>query len=115
MSQLTRQTDIFPKKLSALLRYPTETDGDMTALLRRFYNSSSSGGGLDPIALVKKAIPDDMPLKVTEILPRLKDGGAFVKVQYDASVRPSEIEGKFRDAFVGVSASAKRRLTSGIF
>ncbi|GAB0141732.1 hypothetical protein EsHS_00002314 [Epichloe bromicola] len=85
--------NIFPKRLSALLRYPAETDGDMTELLRRFYSSSSSGGGgLDPIALVKKAIPDDIPLKVTEILPRLKDGGAFVKVQYDASISPSEIE-----------------------
>ncbi|KAG6003727.1 hypothetical protein E4U21_001780 [Claviceps maximensis] len=85
--------NIFPKKLSALLRYPAETDGDMTELLRRFYSSSSNGGGsLDPIALVKTAIPDDMPLKVTEILPRLKDGGAFVKVQYDASISPRDIE-----------------------
>ncbi|KAK2589446.1 mitochondrial escape protein 2 [Conoideocrella luteorostrata] len=93
--------NIFPKKLSALLRYPAETDGDMTELLRRFYSSSRSGGSLDPIALVKRAIPDDMPLKVTEILPRLKDGGAFVKVQYDASISPKEIEktllGKLRE------------------
>lgn len=66
----------------------------MTDLLRRFYSSGSGSGSLDPIALVKKAIPDDMPLKVTEILPRLKDGGAFVKVQYDASISPSEIECK---------------------
>ncbi|KAG6017239.1 hypothetical protein E4U43_001952 [Claviceps pusilla] len=85
--------NIFPKKLSALLRYPAETDGDVTELLRRFYSSSGNGGGgLDPIALVKRAIPDDMPLKVTEILPRLKDGGAFVKVQYDASISPRDIE-----------------------
>lgn len=66
----------------------------MTDLLRRFYSSGSGSGSLDPIALVKKAIPDDMPVKVTEILPRLKDGGAFVKVQYDASISPSEIECK---------------------
>ncbi|KJK74253.1 hypothetical protein H634G_10399 [Metarhizium anisopliae BRIP 53293] len=84
--------NIFPRKLSSLLRYPTETDGDMTALLRRFYSASGSGGSLDPIAFVKRAIPEDMPVKVTEILPRLKDGGAFVKVQYDASISPSEIE-----------------------
>ncbi|GAO16224.1 hypothetical protein UVI_02000070 [Ustilaginoidea virens] len=90
--------NIFPRRLSALLRYPAETDRDMTDLLGRFYSSSSSGGGggLDPIALVKRAIPDDMPLKVTEILPRLKDGGAFVKVQYDASTSPSEIESTLR-------------------
>ncbi|KAG5971990.1 hypothetical protein E4U58_007029 [Claviceps cyperi] len=86
--------NIFPKKLSALLRYPAETVGGMTEMLRRLNSSSGSGdgGGLDPIALVKKAIPHDMPLKVTEILPRLKDGGAFVKVQYAASISPQEIE-----------------------
>ncbi|KAG5943527.1 hypothetical protein E4U60_006644 [Claviceps pazoutovae] len=85
--------NIFPKKLSALLRYPAETVGDMTEVLRRLNSSSGNdGGGLDPIALVKKAIPQDMPLKVTEILPRLKDGGAFVKVQYAASISPQEIE-----------------------
>ncbi|KAG6094680.1 hypothetical protein E4U30_003118 [Claviceps sp. LM220 group G6] len=85
--------NIFPKKLSALLRYPAETVGDMTEVLRRLNSSSGNdGGGLDPIALVKKAIPHDMPLKVTEILPRLKDGGAFVKVQYAASISPQEIE-----------------------
>lgn len=91
--ELIHATDIFPKRLSALLRYPAETDADMTALLRRFYNSSGTGS-LDPITLVKRAIPSDMPLKVTEILPRLKDGGAFVKVQFDASVSPSDIECK---------------------
>ncbi|KAG6055758.1 hypothetical protein E4U17_002745 [Claviceps sp. LM77 group G4] len=85
--------NIFPKKLSALLRYPAETVGDMAEVLRRLNSSSGNdGGGLDPIALVKKAIPHDMPLKVTEILPRLKDGGAFVKVQYAASISPQEIE-----------------------
>ena len=62
----------------------------MNELLRRF--NTSSNGSLDPIALVKRAIPDDMPIKVTEILPRLKDGGAFVKVQYASSICPSEIE-----------------------
>ncbi|KAG6030641.1 hypothetical protein E4U40_007716 [Claviceps sp. LM458 group G5] len=85
--------NIFPKKLSALLRFPAETVGDMTEVLRRLNSSSGNdGGGLDPVALVKKAIPHDMPLKVTEILPRLKDGGAFVKVQYAASISPQEIE-----------------------
>ena len=47
---------------------------------------------MDPIRLVKEAIPEDMPIKVTEILPRLKDGGAFVKFQYPATMDPVEIE-----------------------
>ena len=48
---------------------------------------------MDPIRLVKMSIPDDMSMKVTEILPRLKDGGAFVKFRHDAAVEPSSLEG----------------------
>jgi len=47
---------------------------------------------MDPIRLVKNAIPEDMPLKVTEINPRLKDGGAFVKFEHAASLDPAEVE-----------------------
>lgn len=42
--------------------------------------------------MVREAIPPEMPIKVTEILPRLKDGGAFVKFQYPADKDPLEIE-----------------------
>jgi hypothetical protein len=51
---------------------------------------------MDPIRLVKMAIPQDMAIKVTEILPRLKDGGAFVKVQHDSQLQATEIEGACR-------------------
>ncbi|KAJ6439635.1 mitochondrial escape protein 2 [Purpureocillium lavendulum] len=82
--------NLFPIKLSALLRMPADPNRDLAGLLRRF--ESSSLGIMDPIRLVKSAIPADMSLKVTEIMPRLKDGGAFVKVQHDPSVSASEIE-----------------------
>lgn len=53
---------------------------------------NSTLGVLDPINLVKRAIPKAAPVKVTEILPRLKDGGAFVKFTYPANVPVKEIE-----------------------
>ncbi|KAH6900119.1 RNA12 protein-domain-containing protein [Thelonectria olida] len=84
--------NIFPLKVSSVLFRPWKTDQDVADLLTRF--ESSSLGILDPIRLVKTAIPDDLPIKVTEILPRLKDGGAFVKFKYDASIDPAEIEAK---------------------
>lgn len=34
-----------------------------------------------------------MPIKVTEILPRIKDGGAFVKFSHPDSVTSQEVEG----------------------
>lgn len=89
---MTAPLDIFPLRLSSLLSRPMETDRDLTILMQRF--ESSSLGIMDPIRLVKTAIPQDLPVKVTEILPRLKDGGAYVKFQYDADLDPVDIEGK---------------------
>lgn len=87
-------TDIFPLKLSSVVVRPWKSDSDVSDLLRRF--ETSSLGILDPIRLVKTAIPEDLPIRVTEILPRLKDGGAYVKFKYDAQMDPAEIEGMLR-------------------
>ena len=60
-------------------------------MLRRF--DSSSLGIMNPIQLIKRAIPESVPIKVTEIVPRLKDGGAFVKFSHPDEISPAEIEG----------------------
>ncbi|KAJ2971820.1 hypothetical protein NUW58_g9310 [Xylaria curta] len=49
---------------------------------------------MDPIKKVKGALPDDASMRVTEILPRLKDGGAFVKFTHPAEVTPKDVEGR---------------------
>ncbi|KAM0286057.1 hypothetical protein ACHAQH_001065 [Verticillium albo-atrum] len=82
--------NLFPLKLSFLFRRPWQSDEDIADLLKRF--DSSSLGLLDPINLVKKAIPQDIPMKVTEILPRLKDGGVFVKVSHGPEVSAKDLE-----------------------
>ncbi|KAJ3950513.1 mitochondrial escape protein 2 [Colletotrichum fioriniae] len=83
--------NLFPLKLTYLLRRSWQSDRDLTDLLKRF-DSSGGGLGTDPINLVKRAIPNDLPIKVTEILPRLKDGGAFVKFSHGSDVVPKDIE-----------------------
>ncbi|KAI9158394.1 Mitochondrial escape protein 2 [Paramyrothecium foliicola] len=83
-------TNLFPLTLSSILTRPLRTDRDLTELIRRF--DSSSFGITDPIRLVKMAIPQDLAIKVTEILPTLKDGGAFVKFEHDPQLSASEIE-----------------------
>lgn len=47
----------------------------------------------EPLRLVTRAIPDSIPLKVTEIIPRLKEGGAYVKFTYPAGTSAAEVEG----------------------
>ncbi|KAI6088964.1 RNA12 protein-domain-containing protein [Hypoxylon rubiginosum] len=83
--------NLFPLKLSGLMRAPWRSpDQDLSELMKRFENSTL--GILDPINMVKRAIPTTAPVKVTEILPRLKDGGAFVKFTYPSDVPAKEIE-----------------------
>jgi hypothetical protein len=48
---------------------------------------------MDPMNLVKRAIPEKLPVKVTEIIPRLKDGGAYVKFSHPEEVTVEEIQG----------------------
>ncbi|KAH8892490.1 hypothetical protein GQ53DRAFT_764284 [Thozetella sp. PMI_491] len=83
--------NLFPLKLTALTWRPWESTGDLNELMRRF--ESSSLGMVNPLNLVKRAIPESVPIKVTEIVPRLKDGGAFVKFSHPAAVSASDIEG----------------------
>lgn len=67
-------------------------------LLKRF--ESSSFRFVDPIRLVRKALPDTLPIKVVEIIPRLKEGGAFVKFSYSPDVSLAEIESRFLPRFL---------------
>jgi hypothetical protein len=48
---------------------------------------------IDPIGIVRMAIPKDLPVRVTEIIPRIKEGGAFVKFSHDSHLDQKEIEG----------------------
>lgn len=83
--------NLFPLKLRWVLRIPwLQSDRNLPQLLNSFNNSTLSA--IDPLVLVKRAIPKTMPMKVTEILPRLKDGGAFVKFSHPAGLSAAEIE-----------------------
>lgn len=89
--------NIFPLKLtygwmSYLLRRPWQTDEDLGNLMKRFDRSSLGIG--DPLNLVKRTIPSDGSMKVTELIPRLKDGGCFVKVSHPGETTPADVEKK---------------------
>ncbi|KAM7199619.1 RNA12 domain containing protein [Rhypophila sp. PSN 637] len=73
-----------------VLWQPWQTERDLNDLMNRY--QSSSLGIFDPINLVKRAISDKVPIQVTEIIPRLKDGGAFVKFTHPEGTSPKEIQ-----------------------
>jgi hypothetical protein len=77
--------------LNWLRRVPWHVDRSLPDLLVRFNNQTLPK--YDPLTLVKRSIPSSVPIKVTEILPRLKDGGAFVKFSYANGSTAKEVEG----------------------
>ncbi|KAJ9133533.1 hypothetical protein NKR23_g10680 [Pleurostoma richardsiae] len=86
--------NLFPLKLSNYLGGLWRSDRDLARLLNKF--ESSSLGIMDPINMVKRAIPSSLPMKVTEIIPRLKDGGAYVKFSHPPETPATEIEETLR-------------------
>lgn len=89
---LIPETDLFPLRLAGLHLPWRNPENDIAGLMKRFENSSL--GVMDPASIVKRALPSDVPLKVTEIIPRVKDGGAFVKFVHPPGVTAKEVEGK---------------------
>ncbi|KAI9762990.1 MAG: mitochondrial escape protein 2 [Chaenotheca gracillima] len=87
--------NIFPLKLQWLLKIPGSSEKSLPELLKRFNNPNVAAA--DPMSIIKRAIPPKTPVKITEILPRLKDGGAFVKFSHDEGITASEIEGLLRE------------------
>ncbi|KAA6412357.1 MAG: Mitochondrial escape 2 [Lasallia pustulata] len=88
--------NVFPLKLQWLLRIPFfNADKSLPELMKRMQNPLLSR--TDPISLIRRAIPKQLPLTVTEVLPRLKEGGAFVKFSHEPHIGAEEIEGTLRE------------------
>ena len=80
--------DVFPLRLRWYLRLPFfRIDKRLPELAK----------AIDPMRIVQRAIPKNLPVKVTEVLPRLKEGGAFVKISHDFQIQAAEIEKILRD------------------
>ncbi|MCJ1387141.1 mitochondrial escape protein 2 [Xylographa soralifera] len=87
--------NVFPLKLRWLLHLPfINVDKSVPELLKRL--NSPRIGAADPLSIIQKALPKDLPIKVTEVLPRLKEGGAFVKFSHEPHVEAKEIEGTLK-------------------
>ncbi|KAL9109598.1 MAG: hypothetical protein Q9227_005778 [Pyrenula ochraceoflavens] len=74
--------NIFPLKLQWLLRIPfVNVEKSLPELLNKV--NSPKDATADPLSTVYRATfyraTDKLPLKVTEVIPRLREGGAFVK------------------------------------
>ena len=90
--------DIFPLKLQWLTHVPfLNPDKTLPSILSRIGFNYPSLALADPPTIINRALPETLPLKVTEVLPRVREGGAFVKFTYNEVLKPEELEGKLKD------------------
>lgn len=96
-SSLTnRLLDIYPLRFRWLLGLPLlniERTINETLTRSAEHFGAETASSIDPIGIVRKAIPKELPINVTEIIPRIKEGGAFVKFNHDGNIYPGNIEG----------------------
>jgi RNA12 protein len=69
-------------------------DHSIPALLKRV--NSPNLAAADPMTVINRALPESMPMQVIDIMPRVKEGGAFVKFSHDGSVSKGELETTLR-------------------
>ena len=94
-SSLIFDADVFPLRLNFLLSLPFfNVEKSLPQILNRYQNPNVINA--NPVILTERAIPTSLPIKVLEILPRLKEGGAFVKFSHDPDIQKSEVEKRLR-------------------
>ncbi|KAI9800422.1 MAG: mitochondrial escape protein 2 [Piccolia ochrophora] len=87
--------NVFPLKLQWALRLPlVSPEQSLSEVMKRVNNPNVAAA--DPPTIIKRAIPPEVPLKITEIIPRLKDGGAFVKFACPDDMDTAQVEEAFR-------------------
>ena len=87
--------DVYPLKLNSSFGYVFfHIDQAIPRLTKRFQHLSIKAS--ETAAITKRALPVHLPIQIQEIIPRLKEGGAFVKFSYDPHIQASEVERQLR-------------------
>ena len=91
--------NIFPMKLTWLSRIPFfNPDQSIPAIMKRL---NGPGYALsDPPNIIRRAMPSSLPLRITEVVPRFREGGAYVKFSHDANVKAEELENTLKGYLV---------------
>ena len=84
--------DVFPLKLRWMLRLPfVHADESIPELMKHLNGPRIAAA--DPMSIIQRSLPKSLPIKVTEVLPRLKEGGAFIKFAHEPQIESKDIEG----------------------
>lgn len=83
--------DVYPLNLKTFVGYLFfYLDQAIPQLTKRFQHLNINAA--EPADITKRALPQDLPIEIQEIIPRLKEGGAFIKFSHDPHVQLVEVE-----------------------
>ncbi|KAL8709839.1 MAG: hypothetical protein Q9220_005455 [cf. Caloplaca sp. 1 TL-2023] len=88
--------NIFPLKLTTLIGWTSlpfyiDPEKVLQRLLKQLHDEKRIPGA-DPLTIAQKTLPDSLSIQIKRVLPRLKEGGAYVKILHDPNVSPPDIE-----------------------
>ncbi|KPI35693.1 Mitochondrial escape protein 2 [Cyphellophora attinorum] len=87
--------NVFPLKFQWLSRIPL-LNWEQQAINAMSRIDQPNAAFASPLSIVHRAFPETLPVKITEVLPRIREGGAFVKFSHDANIDVFELEGTLR-------------------
>ena len=71
-------------------------DSQIPQLKSQFQKLNKNIQSADPKSITNRALPSSIPVQVEEVVPRYREGGAFVKFSYDSEADVIEIERTLR-------------------
>ncbi|KAJ5641622.1 hypothetical protein N7490_005622 [Penicillium lividum] len=87
--------NIYPHRLQWLLRGPFSHVQPLEGLLRRF--DSPDLAAADPFHIARRVLPQSLNLEIKEVVPRYKEGGAFVKYERKPGATDDSISNAMKD------------------
>lgn len=106
LADVSKSIAVFPLKLQWLLRLPWHTENVPSSVFH-FLNTTSAGVGaetINPVQIVKQtSTSESSPVRVVSVIPRLKEGGAFVKFAFEDG---NGTDGSFDKTVTGAAKGA---------
>lgn len=87
---MTIETDIFPSRLQWVLQGPLSATRSYEGALKRINRPHLAAS--DPLHIIHRVFPENLNLEIQEVVPRFREGGAFVKYARKAGLNDADIE-----------------------
>ncbi|GES66653.1 RNA12 protein [Aspergillus terreus] len=87
--------NIFPSKLQWILQGPLQGNRSYEEALKRIDRPHLAAS--DPLRIINRVLPKDLDLKIQEVVPRFREGGAFVRYARQTGVSESDVEAAIRE------------------